>query len=339
MRSSLLKNTIRQLYETARTRNMIPRTVAIEGPPGGGKTTICHEVAVEIGIPYVELHMPTMMVEDFGIPFPKAGSDNTEFDYMMPAWFPYQGKPGTENGGILLFDDRNQANADLQKVLANICQARTLHGHKLAEGWMVISTGNRQEDRAGANKVLSHLRNRETVLQFETHLDDWTDWASANGVRPEVISFIRFRPGLLHKFDAQQDVNPTPRSWVEGVSNVIGEVPLEAEYECFTGAVGGAASEFVGFLRVFRDLPDPDKVLADPLKAEVPSDPAVCYALAGAIAHRLTKKNIGNGVEFLNRMKAEFSVLTMKMAVQRDKTLHESPAFVKWGMKHQKVLI
>ncbi len=58
----------------------------------------------------------------------------------------------------------------------------------------MISTGNRQSDRAGANRVLSHLRNRETVLEFETHLDDSTSWMIEHDVRPEVIAFIRFRP-------------------------------------------------------------------------------------------------------------------------------------------------
>ena len=75
---------------------------------------------------------------------------------------------------------RSQANGDLQKVLANICQARTLHGVPMPDGWMVVSTGNKQADRAGANRVLSHLRNRETVIDFDTHLDDWTQWALDN---------------------------------------------------------------------------------------------------------------------------------------------------------------
>ena len=79
----------------------------------------------------------------------------------------------------------------MQKVLANICQARNLHGKALKKGWMVVSTGNRQSDRAGANRVLSHLRNRETVYELETHLDDWTSWAIDHGVKPVVISFIR----------------------------------------------------------------------------------------------------------------------------------------------------
>jgi len=328
MRATLLKSTLSALIPAG-------RSVAIEGAPGGGKTTIVHEVAEAMGLPVVERHMPTMLVEDFGIPYP---TDNG-FEYKLPDWFPYKGKPGTENGGVLLFDDRNQANADLQKVLANIQQARTLHGKPLADGWTVISTGNRQSDRAGANRVLSHLRNRETVLEFETHLDDSTQWMIDHEVRPEVIAFIRFRPNLLHDFDAQRDVNPTPRSWVEGVSAVLGKVPAEAEYECFKGAVGeGAAAEFVGFMRIYRKLPNPDAILMNPDTADVPSDPATLYALSGAIAERASESNMERVVTYTSRMPAEFSVLSVSYAVRKKPELANTQAFTNWAVRHQDVL-
>lgn len=330
MRASLLKETLKSLVR-------VGRTVAIEGPPGGGKTTIVHTVAEELGLPIIEKHMPTMLVEDFGIPYPNA--DDMGFDYRLPEWFPYQGKEGTEDGGILLFDDRNQAGNDLQKVLANIQQARNLHGKRLADGWVVISTGNRQADRAGANRVLSHLRNRETILEFETHLDDSTQWMIDNGVRPEVIAFIRFRPNLLHDFDPQRDVNPTPRAWVEGVSAVLGEVPAEAEYECFKGAVGeGAAAEFVGFMRIYRKLPNPDSILLNPTAGDVPTDPATLYALSGALAERITEANMERACVYAERMPPEFSVLMVSHAVRKTPDLANTQAFTKWSLAHQSVL-
>lgn len=327
MRATLLKETIKSLFP-------ITRTLSIEGSPGGGKTTIVHEVATELGIPCIERHMPTMLVEDFGILFP----DSTDkLNYKLPDWFPVKGQ--APDAGILLFDDRNQAGPDLQKVLANICQARTLHGVPMPDGWMVVSTGNRQADRAGANRVLSHLRNRETVIELETHLDDWTSWAINAGVKPEVISFIRFRPGLLHDFDPQRDQNATPRSWVEGVSDVLGTVPAEAEFECFKGAVGeGAAAEFVGFVRIFRKLPNPDAILLNPTTADVPKDPATLYALTGAIAQRATESNFERVCTYAERMPPEFSVLMVSIAARRDPDLANTQAFTKWSIAHQDVL-
>ena len=328
MRPALLKETLKSLFPVA-------RTVCIEGSPGGGKTTTVHEVAAELGVPCIERHMPTMLVEDFGVLYPDAGSDS--LSYKLLDWFPVKGKAPEQ--GILLFDDRNQASTDLQKVLANICQARTLHGVPMPDGWMVISTGNRQSDRAGANRILSHLRNRETVLEFDTHLDDWRAWAIDAQVKPEVLSFIGFKPALLHDFDPQRDQNPTPRSWVEGVSAVLGTVPAEAEFECFKGAVGeGAAAEFVGFLRIYRKLPNPDAVLLNPTGAEVPTDPATLCALAGSLAHRATEANFDRLCTYVERMPPEFSVLAVSHAARRNPDLSYTQAFTQWSIKHQNVL-
>ena len=279
--------------------------------------------------------MPTMLVEDFGILFPETGSDMLH--YKLPEWFPVKGK--APERGILLFDDRNQAGPDLQKVLANICQARNLHGVSMPDGWQVISTGNRQSDRAGANRVLSHLRNRETAYELETHLDDWTVWAINNNVKSEVVSFIRFRPNLLHDFDPQRDQNATPRAWVEGVSDVLGTVPAEAEFESFKGAVGeGAAAEFVGFVRIFRKLPNPDAILLNPSTSDVPSDPATLYALSGALAQRATEGNFERVCTYSERMPPEFSVLTVSYAARRNPDLANTQAFTKWSINHQNVL-
>lgn len=343
MRATTLKATLKAMYATE-----LKRSVCIEGQPGGGKTTIVHEVANDLrplyeqpdnadaipGFGYVEKHMPTMLVEDFGILFPDGGDS---LRYKLPDWWPVKGK--APEHGIMCFDDRNQASADLQKVLANIIQARTLHGTPMPDGWMVISTGNRQADRAGANRVLSHLRNRETVLEYETHLDDWTSWAINHGVRAEVVSFIRFRVPLLHEFDPSRDINPTPRSWVEGVSPIIGNVPSDAEFECFKGAVGeGAAAEFTGYLKIFRKLPNIDNILMNPTTVPVPTDPMTLFALSGSLAAKSTDSNFERVCMFCERMPKEFSVLTVSYAARRNKELTNTSAFAKWAVSHQEVL-
>lgn len=325
MKPILLKDTLKSLYA-------VKRTTCIEGPPGVGKTTLVREVAKELGVDYIERHMPTMLVEDFGIPYPN--STDESFSYKLPDWWPTD----PESKGILCFDDRNQANADLQKVLANICQARNLHGVPLPAGWMVISTGNRQSDRAGSNKILSHLRNRETVIEFDVGLDDWTVWAINNGVNAELVGFIRFKPSALNAFDPNNEVNPTPRSWVEGVNNIIGVVPQAAEYDCFAGAVGaGAATEFNAYLKCYRDLPDPDEVIKDPDKYKAPTKPDQKYALSTALAFRADKKNITNVIKFLDKMDTEFAVLALTIAIKKDVNIGSSNAFIDWTTRNTDV--
>ena len=330
MRAELVLQTIKDLFPTKRPLSII-------GAPGGGKTSLVRRGSEELAIGYIEKHMPTMLVEDFGVP--DVATDNDNFGYKIPDWYPAEGRGDIPDEGILCFDDRNQASNDLQKVLANIQQARDLHGVKLKKGWMVVSTGNRQEDRAGANRVLSHLANRETVIELETHLDDSTKWMIENDVQPEVVSFLRFRPNLLHDFDPQRDQNPTPRSWVEGVSAILGIVSPEAEYECFKGAVGeGASAEFVGFLKIHRKLPNPDSILMNPSQANVPDDPATLYALCGTLAHKATLANFDRVITYVGRMPKEFSVLCISYATRKNDELASSGAFTKWAVDNQDVL-
>ena len=326
MRAEVMIRTLKELWVKR-------RTCCIEGAPGGGKTSIVQQVAEELGIKYIHRHMPTMLVEDFGIP--NMGTGDAAFKYKLPDWFPRD--PDFE--GIICFDDRNQCDSDIQKVMANMCQQRELHGHSIPKGVMFISTGNRQSDRAGANRVLSHLRDRETVLELDTLIDDWTKWALDNDVSPSVISFVRLRPNLLHDFDAQRDNNPTPRSWVEGVSDIIGVVSPEAEYDCFKGAVGeGASAEFVGFMKIARSLPNIDNLLLHPEKGDVPEDPATLYAISGAIANKATNANFDRVITYANRMPPEFGVLTVSYATRKDETLASTQAFTKWAVANQDVL-
>lgn len=321
MKAELLKETIKALYQ-------VRRTVCIEGAPGGGKTSIVEQAAREMGIECRMLHMPTMLVEDFGILFPCA--DGNQLCYKLPDWFPEEGK--APDNGILLFDDRNQATPDIQKVLANLCQSRTLHGHRLPEGWQVIATGNRQEDRAGANRILSHLRNRETVLSLDSDHESWTRWAMANGVKSEVIAFIQFRPNLLHDFKPERMANPSPRSWVQGVSDIIGIVPKAAERACFDGAIGeGASTEFSAFLKMYRELPNIDDCITDPDNAPVPQKTDVRYAVTVALVERTDKDNIESIGRYMDRLAGsdhvEFMILYLRLVKRKNNSLKDTKAF------------
>jgi hypothetical protein len=92
-------------------------------------------------------------------------------------------------------------------------------------------------------------------------------WAIQAGIRPEVIAFLRFRHELLNAFDRDANAFPSPRSW-EFVSRIVGAAPdPSVEHELFAGAVGtGAATEFSAFLKTFRELPNIDAILMNPLK-------------------------------------------------------------------------
>lgn len=311
----------------------IGRATHIEGPPGLGKTQIVSQVAKDLGIGFAQLHAPLMQPEDYGMPVVNAARDGVKF--VVPTEkFPIEGADNWPDNGILLIDELPQADNAGQKILANLIQEREIHGQHLKPGWTIVSTGNRAADRAGANRILSHLRNRVTTLEFEPHLDDWCDWALNNGIHAGVISFLRFKANLLSAFDPQLDINPTPRAWAEGVSPVIDNVPEAAEFECIKGAVGeGAAAEFAAFLKIMRKLPNPDVILMTPDTSEVPTDPSTLYALSGALSARASDANFERVMAYSKRMPPEFMVLVVRDAVKRDKNIQNTKAFIDWAVK------
>jgi hypothetical protein len=270
--------------------------------------------------------------EDYG--FPVISSDRTDVDFIVSrSKFPIEGADCPEFG-LFVIDEISQADASAQKILANLIQEREIHGRKLKPGWTIVSTGNRVTDRAGANRLLSHLKNRLTVIELETSLEDWKTWALNNGVATEVISMINFRPALLNMFDAKNEINATPRAWVEGVSATLGVVDKNLEFETFKGDVGeGAAAEFCAFLKICRNLPSPDAIVMSPKTIEVPTDPATLYALCGALSHKTTAVNFARVMEYISRIPAEFSVLYIRDTLKLRPEIQTTREFIQWASK------
>lgn len=334
MRPSLLAEVIRSRFERG-----IKRSMFVVGQPGLGKTQIPRQVAEKLGVGFQAIHVPTLQPEDCGLPIVNA--DRSGMKFVVPGEkLPFEGTSWPDEG-ILVLDELAQADNALQKIMANLLQERKLHEYKLKPGWMVVATGNRASDRAGANRILSHLSNRMTRYELEPHLNDFCEWALNNGVQPEVIQFLRFKPDNLCDFDPNKDVNPTPRAWAEGVSVALGTVPTEAEFDTFRGDVGeGATSEFLGFLRVYRKLPNPDLVLMKPDTHPIPEDLATQYALCGAIAHRASDLNADAVVRFASRLPDELMVLCIRDSATRSPGFASTDAFTKWATtKGTKVLI
>lgn len=331
MKPSLLMDTV-SARATAHIKGDLKRSTYIIGSPGLGKTQLTKQVAEALGIGFKALHAPLMQPEDYGMPVVNAARDG--YDFVVSAEkFPLEHSECPDNG-ILLIDEMGQADNAGQKILANLLQEREIHGKHLKPGWHIVATGNRQQDRAGANRILSHLNDRITTYEMEPNLEDWCNWALDHGVKPEVISFLRFKSALLCDFNPQNEKSPTPRSWAEGVSNAIGCVPEAAEFETFKGDVGeGPAAEFVGYLKIARKLPNPDLILLNAEKYEVPKEPSVLYALAGALAHRAKEDNFERVMVYAKRMPPEFMVLTVRDAVRKEPACANTRAFTEWAVK------
>lgn len=335
MKPSEFKQLIKVLVNAGGAR----RAVMVESSPGIGKTQIVAQVASELGIGFKAIHAPLLQPEDYGMPVIH-GAKKDALKFVVSAdKFPLEGSDCPESG-IFLIDELPQADASAQKILANLVQEREIHGHSLKKGWYIVATGNRQSDRAGANRVLGHLSSRMTRVALDASLDDWTQWALENSVKTEVVAFIRFRPELLTNYDAKNEVNATPRAWVEGVSARMGLIPAALEHSVFSGDVGeGPAAELLAFLKIFRSLPSIESILMNPKKAEVPKEAATLYAVSGALVSRVSPDNFGRCLEYIKRLPPEFSVLFVKDSMAKCPDITATKEFIAWASKEGAALL
>jgi len=240
----------------------IKRPAYIQSSPGIGKTDIATQVGKRMDMPVIHIHAPSLLIENLGIPYPVQAEKKIEF--FLTNLLPVIESTHSEVG-IILLDEAGQAGPEIQKVLANLIHARECYGHKIKEGWTFILTGNRTEDRAGANTLLTHFADRMTILNLDFDIKSWVEWADSSGlVHEKVISYAMFAPQNINSFDPSRQINATPRSWAEGVSRNMEVVPQESLMEVLEGDVGGAAVEFMGFLDWYGVLPTKAEFLAHP---------------------------------------------------------------------------
>jgi len=331
----------------------IRRTVCLRGSPGIGKTSVPKAVVERLrsiypDFQYVEIH-PTMPADEIGgIPnLVRVEGKVTTTDYALPAWCPTaEADPNWR--GIIALDDALQGSGDVQKVLANLIQARNLRGHKLPDGAMLVATGNRMQDKAGVARTLTHFADRMCWVNIHTTGKDWIDnFALPAGLADEVIGYIMMFPDELNKFDPTKDKCPTPRTW-EAVSNwvkYLHTVQGRATYvdklanAVLGGELGtGDAIKFWQFCKVFGKLPNIDDIFADPMGHTTKYELDLQYALVIAIANKVDDNTLMAATQYIDRIGADLTAICIRLARAKNPNIIKSKAFALWSAKNQDVI-
>ena len=297
------------------------RPLFLWGPPGVGKSSVVRQAAVALNLSLIDVRATLLDPVDLrGLPTVAKGVTK----WCQPGFLPTTGQ------GVLFLDELAQAPPAVQVALLQLTLDRRVGEYELPTGWSVVAASNRAEDRAGTHRLVSPLLNRFIHLDLEVDAEGWQQWATESSIAAEVRSFLRFRPSLLFVFDAA--ANPrafaTPRSWAF-VSDVLPATPKALLQRVVAGCVGdGPAAEFAGFLRLYSQLPDVDAVLASPSTAAVPREPAVLYALVGALVERV-RAGPSKAAAFATygaRLPDEFGILAVRDALSADRSLASDPA-------------
>lgn len=310
MKPSQISTLIKFFHETNNLRPLY-----LVGSPGLGKTQCIQGVAKDLGIPSVLVHAPTCVPEDIAIP---SRSPDGGLEFVVSNFLPFESSKTHPERGILIIDELPQAQDACQKMLANLVHERCVYGHALKAGWTIVATGNRQTDGAGASKILTHLQDRITPIDFEFDFANWIEWCVRHDVSEEVIAFANFRPDLVNTFDNTKKLAnfATPRSWVDGVSRPIRDgIDASLLPHVIKGAVGeGPALEFIAFLSVYKELPDVSKIL-ETGNGEIPKKIAVLWATIAALSRRVTPKTFGACCKYLKKLAETDDVPGREMSV------------------------
>ena len=327
MESSKIATALESLFS-------IGQPVFLWGPPGVGKSQVVKQTAGALGLDLIDIRALLLDPVDLrGLP--RISAEGLS-EWCAPSFLPKQGE------GVLFLDELNAAPPLVQASCYQLVLDRRLGEYELPPGWSIVAAGNREQDRAVSHRMPSALANRFVHLEFTVDPDQWLDWAVENRLAPEVIAFIRFRPGILHQFDPERDTRafPSPRSW-EFVSRLVSSGPAKDLLNpLVAGAVGAAASaEFCGFMALWEALPRVADILEDPMGMPIPDNPAVLFALCEMMGRALDNDNAETVLAWASRLPAEFSVLLMREAVRRDTGVVNSRAFAQWASDHSDVLV
>lgn len=334
MRASELKAAIAAVLPTH-------QPMFIKGAPGVGKSSIVYQAAAGIfngstvasavgGFPIVPWFVPIRAVDrdpiDFrGVLYVSEGKGHWTTPDLIEKLVP--------EGGVLCIEELPQAVPAVQCVLRELLLERSIAGHRIPDTWSVVATGNRQEDRAGAGRLLSHVASSVIMLNLDVDMDDWQSWAIQRGIRPEIRSYLRFKPDMLHSFDPGRELNADPRGW-ERVHNVFDAVPDRLRMDVFSGTVGpGPAGGLIDFCAMHAKLPDVDTILANPTAGSVPQEASVCYALIGAISDRCRNASLSvakAAAVYGARLKPEYTVCLMMDIIVAQPESVGLPEFDKW---------
>lgn len=327
----------------------------IEGPPGGGKTQVCLQSAARnnrflVGPTENGILHPIMMepVDLSGVPSVKDGRTY----WNPPSWAIHEIPKGFD-GTMVLVDEFAQGDQPMQKACASIFEEHRIGNAILPEGTVVVATGNRVQDRAGASKILSHVRRRFAKVTFDSDLDDFERWGQATGkIIPEVIYFLRFKPGCLNNFDPASEQQYASQSGWEKVSSIYPVLSERVVDQTITGLVGAAGNEFLAFAKVWEELANKfnaKEILKDVAKAPLPKPNQldIMWSLVGSIAEHVKDKPaavINEAVKYFNRMSQEFAYVGCRHILRsvgkgRYADVFSAPEYAKFLEKNKELLV
>jgi hypothetical protein len=311
-------------------------TPMLVGSPGIGKSDIVKLVAKKHNLKLIDVRLAQSDPTDLN-GFPTLQSDGKRMDYAPPTTFPLEHLdqiPEGHDGWLLFLDEINAAPPSIQAAAYKLVLDRQIGAHNLHKRVAIVCAGNKSTDKAIVNRLSTAMQSRMIHLNLMVDPESWLDWANASDIDHRVISFIKFRPELLHKFNPSHadDTFASPRTW-EFLSKIIKDKPkfTRTDHAVLVGTVGeGPATEFRAFSEVYKDLPTIEDMIENPTLVNIPREPGHQYAMTTLISHHANDDTIESLMIVTKKLPIEFQVVVLKDIYAIAPELKTNPVITSW---------
>ena len=313
-------------------------TVLLCGQPGIGKSSILHGIK-EFFPNHFLSYIDAANLDLGDIAMPVVDREELITEYAPNARFGVgrnQRKPV-----VMMIDELGKASRPVMNMLLPVILERRIGDLYLPEGSIIFATTNLATDGVGDN-IPAHAYNRMTVCDVANPTsDEWLQWASNNGVCPEVMAFAKQTPEI---FDCYVDLekgaknpyifNPmagvvrgfcSPRSLAKA-SNIIAQRAAlgAAVLPALAGTIGEpAARQMEALINLADQLPLFEQIAKAPGTTKVPKGAGALFLLSFMLAGRVTEDSLDAVMEYGERISKEsfeaHSLLIMTLASNKAK--------------------
>ena len=317
-------------------------TPMVASSPGMGKSDIIRSIAAKFELKVIDFRVSQCEPVDMqGYPGVKDG----RMTFHIPEYFPIETDkvPDGYDGWLLFLDEFNSGNKQTEAAAYKLILDREVYKHKLHPRCLIAAAGNLTTDRAIVNTQSTATTSRLNHYRMRVDHKVWIDWANSHDIDHRIISLIKFKPELLHRFDPSTNelTFPCPRTWEFASKVIMGENTIDHINKIrLAGTVGeGAAVELATYAEIYQNLPTIEQILANPRSGwKVPKEPSEQYAVTTMLSHNSTLKSINQIIVAINRLPVDFQVITFKDIYKRTPELKNHPVITDWIAKHAHII-
>ena len=317
-------------------------TPMVSSSPGMGKSDIIRTIASKFKLKVIDFRVSQCEPVDMqGYP----GVTDGRMTFHIPEYFPIEGDkiPDGYDGWLLFLDEFNSGNKQTEAAAYKLILDREVYKYKLHPRCLIAAAGNLTTDRAIVNTQSTATTSRLTHYRMRVDHKVWIDWANSHEIDHRIISLIKFKPELLHRFDTSTSelTFPCPRTWEFASKVIINKATVDHITKTrLAGTVGeGAAVELATYSEIYQNLPTIEQILTNPKSGWiVPKDPSEQYAVTTMLAHNSTPDNINKIIVAINRLPVDFQVITFKDIYKRIPVLKGHPVITEWIAKNSSII-